>query len=102
MVDLTSWEILGFLALILLNTRAIPQIYKTIKAKHVNGISVEFYWMWFLGGLTMVTYMTKYPIQIPVFAEYCITTFMAALMLCLYYKYNKKEVGNNGKKRQRT
>lgn len=50
-------KILGYIASLFLTLSSVPQVLKTIKQGHSDGLSIGFLLLWLLGNLAMQVYI---------------------------------------------
>lgn len=77
--------------MLLLNLCFLPQIYKTLQTKNVEGISLSLWVMAFLGFLAGFIYLFEIGDRI-LSLTYLLGLLFSSIMLMLIFAYRKKEV----------
>ena len=79
-------EIIGWIGAILLATCGLPQLFKTLKTKNFDGLSLTFI-LWGLAGeiLTLV-YITNQAFKLPLLFNYGINIIICITILIFYIK----------------
>jgi len=88
-----SIEIIGWIGAILLATCGLPQLYKTIKTKSFEGLSIVFITWWFLGEVFVLIYVLERAFRWPLIFNYGVNIVVCAIIFGLWIgfvlKYKK-------------
>lgn len=84
-------EIFGWLGSFLLVACSVPQLIKTIKTKNVQGVSLFFLILWFLGEFFSLVYILVYAHKRPLLINYGINLIITFMLIIFYMKYKKRE-----------
>ena len=83
-------DVIGFLGATLLVVCALPQLFKTLKTKEVDDLSLSFFVMWFFGCLFMLIYTLCLPIiSYPLIFDYVVSLIISGVLVILIYRYRK-------------
>jgi MtN3 and saliva related transmembrane protein len=82
-----STELIGFIAAILTTAAFVPQVYKIVKLKSAEGISLTMYWIMFTGIVFWEIYGWLI-LSPPVILANIITASL--LLIIIYYKLRYK------------
>lgn len=78
-------ELIGYIGSLLLAACGIPQVYKSFKDKHSNGLHLWFILMWLVGEYTTLAYILLKGINsIPLLINYIISVVTTTIIM--YYK----------------
>lgn len=78
-------EILGWLATVLFTVMLIPQITKTIKEKHVKGVSVWQYVVYFIANIIALLYALLI-FQPPLIIKYFVAILITLFYFCVFWR----------------
>ena len=81
------YEILGYCGTSILVIAGVPQVVKTIKDNHANGLSLIYLILLILGFLSMLIYILTTSKQIPLVIGYSVNS--CSVLILLYYKIFK-------------
>jgi MtN3 and saliva related transmembrane protein len=79
-----SIEILGWIGAVLLATCGLPQLYKTVKTKKFDGLSLTFIIWWLAGEVLTLTYITNSAFRWPLIFNYGINILVCIILLVLF------------------
>ena len=91
MFEIDSIEIIGFIAAILTTSAFVPQVYKTLKTKDVEAISLSMYLVMFTGVLLWIIYGVYINSLSMLFAN-SITLALILILIVLKIKHSKKVI----------
>ena len=91
MFQIDSIEIIGFIAAILTTSAFVPQVYKTLKTKDVEAISLSMYLVMFTGVLLWLIYGVYINSLSMLFAN-SITLALILILIVLKIKHSKKVI----------
>jgi len=91
MFEIDSIEIIGFIAAILTTSAFVPQVYKTLKTKDVEAISLSMYLVMFTGVLLWLIYGVYINSLSMLFAN-SITLALILILIVLKIKHSKKVI----------
>lgn len=77
-------EIIGWIGSILFATCAVPQAYHSWKEKNSDGLTWLFLWMWTIGEILTLIYISVTSQQAPLIANYVLNLFFLAIIV--WYK----------------
>jgi MtN3 and saliva related transmembrane protein len=83
-------EIIGYLGTLIMACNGMPQLYKTLKTKNVESLSLGMLFCWAIGGILLLTYVALSTRNIPLLINYTINILVPATLLYLYFKYRRK------------
>lgn len=84
------FDTLGWIGSICLACCAVPQAYMSWKQGHANGISAGLLWLWALGEIFTLAYISSKPnIDIPLFVNYSANIIFIGIV-CWYKVYPRK------------
>jgi len=78
-------QILGYTATTIFSLMYIPQIWKTIKMKSIDDVSLPMFIMGFIGNVVALCYATIIK-QPPLQIKYIIALIAIGIYLTIYYK----------------
>lgn len=92
-------QILGWLGAFLLAVCGLPQLFKTIKTKNFDSLSITFIWCWLLGELFLFTYVVYEAFKWPLLFNYGINIGVCVIILSLFLtiRNNKNSVNFKSK-----
>lgn len=73
-------NLLGWLSTLLLTFGSVPQVYKTWKEGHSNGLSIGMMYMWFFGEVFLILYSLSDK-NWPILANGLLNSLMAGYIL---------------------
>lgn len=82
-------QVTGWLNMLLFSLVTFPQIYKTIKTKTVDGVSIAVYYLIVVANIDAWIYAFLIN-QKPLLVKYTIGLITALTYLYVYYKYGRK------------
>jgi MtN3 and saliva related transmembrane protein len=82
-------DLLGYLAGFLGMVSFLPQLFKTLKTKNVEGISVKMLWLFIVTNILYIAYSFALEL-IPILITLIIMTVIIIWQLWLTLKYRKK------------
>jgi MtN3 and saliva related transmembrane protein len=82
-------DIIGYLAGILGMVSFLPQLFKTLKTKNVEGISIKMLWLFIITNILYIAYSLALTL-IPMLITLTIMTVIIIWQLLLTLKYRKK------------
>ncbi len=78
-------ELIGYIGSLLLAACGLPQVYKSFKDKHSDGLNFWFILLWLVGEyLTLAYVLIKQISSIPLLANYIISVITTSIIM--YYK----------------
>jgi uncharacterized protein with PQ loop repeat len=83
-------EIVGWVGVIILALSGLPQIFKTFKVKHVEGVSFGMIFCWFSGCSLMLFYTLIDKAKMVLIINYLWSTSTTLILLILYFLYKKR------------
>lgn len=81
-------EGIGWLGGILLAVCGAPQAYQSWKTGHSEGLSYAFLWMWFMGEVLVLIYVSPQYLW-PLIVNYAFNIFLAGVIL--WYKFKPRK-----------
>jgi uncharacterized protein with PQ loop repeat len=78
-------EFIGWIATTLLVVRTFPQVHKCYRKGNAKGLSRSFLWLWFVGQVLMLIYLSLQMIAVPLIVYSVINLF--SLLVILKYRY---------------
>lgn len=84
-------DIIGWIGVICLTASGAPQLYKTLKVKHVNGLSLGTFLLWFVGCFLMMINSIVDDLKIHLILNYVWSSVLSgAIVVCFFiFKHNK-------------
>jgi uncharacterized protein with PQ loop repeat len=79
-------EIIGWIGAILLATCGLPQLFKSIKTRNFDGLSLTFIIWWMAGEILTLTYITNQAFKWPLIFNYGINIIVCIIILILFLK----------------
>lgn len=83
-------QVTGWLNMLLFSVVSLPQIWKTIKTKNVDGVSITPFFILAIANVDAWIYAILIH-QYPLLVKYSIGLVSSLLYLFVYYKYGKKK-----------
>jgi len=78
-------ESLGILGSVLLALCGLPMLLKALKDKHVDGVSLGFLWMWFLGEVFVFVYVYFTSMDYILLANYGLNVIVIGKIMLIKY-----------------
>ncbi len=85
----TLINIIGWIGAVLLATCGLPQLFKSIKTKNFDGLSLVFIIWWLLGEIFLLIYVSYEAFKLPLLFNYGINILVCLIILVLYLR-NKR------------
>ena len=77
-------EAIGWLGAVLLATCGLPQLFKTIKTKNFDGLSLTFLFWWLFGEVFVLFYVIQKAFRWPLIFNYGINIIVVFIILFLF------------------
>ena len=82
-------ELIGWVGAFLLATCGLPQMYKTVKTKNFDGLSLLFILAWGFGELFTLYYIIETAFRWPLLFNYLINIIVVFIIITTYMIYKK-------------
>ncbi|MBN1215509.1 MAG: PQ-loop repeat-containing protein [Candidatus Lokiarchaeota archaeon] len=82
-------EVIGWIGAFLLATCGLPQMYKSIKTKNFQGLSLLFILWWGFGELFTLYYIIEKAFRWPLLFNYMINITVVFVILIFYLRFRR-------------